>query len=84
MKDNSVGSIQYMKKLPLLTVALLLNLIPAQGADFDIKDSGEFSKIVAANAQVKKLAGDMKFLEGPLWVPRDGGICCSATFPKMN
>jgi gluconolactonase len=79
--NNSVSHILYMKKLSLLTLALLLNLIPAQGADFDIKNPGEFSKIVPSNAEVTKVAGGMKFLEGPIWVPRDGGYLLFSNIP---
>ena len=42
-------------------------------AEFDIRDEAEFGKVVAANAKVEKLAGDMGFLEGPVWNPADGG-----------
>ena len=37
-------------------------------------DAAEFSRIVPSDARVQKLAGDMKFLEGPLWMPAQGGF----------
>jgi gluconolactonase len=55
-------------------------LLPA--ADFDIRDEVEFRKIVAADAKVEKLAGDMGFLEGPVWTPSDGGYLVFSDIPN--
>src|SRR5687768_4782485 len=43
------------------------------GAEADIRNKAEFSKIVANDARLEKLAGGMKFTEGPVWLPEDGG-----------
>ena len=51
-------------------------------ADFDIRDEAEFNKVVAANAKVEKLAGDMGFLEGPVWNPADGGYLIFSDIPN--
>jgi gluconolactonase len=71
-----------MKNISLLLAALVLNLFAAQAADFNIKNAGEFAKVVSTNAELKKLAGEMKFLEGPIWVPRDGGYLLFSDIPK--
>ena len=56
---------------------------PAQDASrFDIKDAAEFAKCVdVASAKLEKLAGDMKFLEGPVWVPQGDGYLVFSDIP---
>ena len=51
-------------------------------AEFDIRDEAQFGKVVAASAKVEKLAGDMGFLEGPTWVPEDGGYLVFSDIPN--
>ena len=41
----------------------------------------EFSRCVDPAAVVRKLAGDLKFTEGPVWVPRDGGFLIFSDIP---
>jgi gluconolactonase len=41
----------------------------------------EFSRCVDPAAVVRKLAGDMKFTEGPVWVPLDGGHLIFSDIP---
>jgi|GEM_PF-241243 len=41
---------------------------PAEEPVFVIKNHEEFAAIVSAEARIKKLAGNMKFIEGPVWV----------------
>jgi gluconolactonase len=41
----------------------------------------DFSRCVDPTAVVRKLAGDMKFTEGPVWVPRDGGYLIFSDIP---
>jgi gluconolactonase len=48
--------------------------LPAATAD-------EFARCVDPAAEVRKLAGDMKFTEGPVWVPRDGGFLVFSDIP---
>ena len=43
--------------------------------------SDEFARCVDPAAKVRKLAGDMKFTEGPVWVPRDGGFLVFSDIP---
>jgi gluconolactonase len=48
-------------------VTSALCVVAAESERFVIKNEAEFRKCVAPDAQVQKLAGDMKFLEGPTW-----------------
>lgn len=45
----------------------------AAAADFDIRNAAEFRRIVPDGARVEKLAGGMRFVEGPVWVRSGGG-----------
>jgi gluconolactonase len=51
-----------------LTILLGLASIGGTAAQFEARDENEFNKIVSATAEVKKLAGDLGFLEGPVWI----------------
>jgi hypothetical protein len=42
--------------------------VAVHAADFDIRNEVEFRRIVPAGSALHKLAGDMQFLEGPVWV----------------
>lgn len=53
---------------------------PPEAAPFVIEDPREFARIVPAGSRVKKLAGDMQFVEGPVWVP-DGGYLLFSDIP---
>jgi len=68
------------------TWILLASLLPgslsfAAGAEFEIKNETEFKKCIPASAKVEKLAGDMKFLEGPTWVSSGGGYLVFSDIP---
>lgn len=65
-----------------LFIHLLLPFLLAQAGEFDIRDEKEFKKIVGADAKVEKLAGGMKFTEGPVWVPKDGGYLIFSDIPE--
>ncbi len=54
----------------LLTLAAVLLQAPA---DFEIVDQAAFQKLFPRGAAVRKLAGDMKFIEGPVWVAEPAG-----------
>jgi gluconolactonase len=41
----------------------------------------DFARCVDPATKVRKLAGDMKFTEGPVWVPRDGGYLVFSDIP---
>lgn len=58
-----------------LSLALLTIAFAADG-DFDVK-SPEFKKVLRPDSKVIKLAGDMKFTEGPVWVARGGYLLFS-------
>ena len=59
-----------MRPLFVLTLAAGL-LQPA--SDFEIVDQAAFQKLFAKDARVQKLAGDFKFVEGPVWIAGPGG-----------
>jgi gluconolactonase len=47
-------------------------------ADFEIVDQAEFKKLFAPGAKVERLATDMRFTEGPVWIGgRDGFLVFS-------
>ena len=46
-------------------------------ADVHIDDATEFARCVPTNAKVTKLAGDMGFLEGPVWIKTSGALVFS-------
>ena len=46
-----------------------------------VASADEFSLCVDPAATVRKLAGDLKFTEGPVWVPRDGGFLVFSDIP---
>ena len=63
---------------------LLLSAVTAlaiQAADLQPLDAGAFSKVVAHDATVRKLASGMKFTEGPAWTPAQGGWLVFSDIP---
>lgn len=74
-----------MKFMALLSFVLGVTAWRIQAADavvrFQIVDQAEFDKVVASQAEVKKLAGGMRFVEGPQWVPSDGGFLVFSDIP---
>jgi len=68
----------FLTSFTLLTGSCILLV----AADFDIRDEAAFGKVVAASAKVEKLAGDMGFLEGPVWNPADGGYLIFSDIPN--
>lgn len=52
------------------------------GSAFSEADTAaEFARCVAPDAELRKLATGMKFTEGPVWVPRDGGYLVFSDIP---
>lgn len=49
---------------------LLLTFVSAFAADFDIQDQVAFKKLFQKNAKVVRLATDLQFIEGPVWMPQ--------------
>ena len=56
--------------------------IPVLAVDFEIRDASEFRKLVPSGAKVDKLAGDMGFIEGPVWLTQDGGFLVFSDIPN--
>jgi gluconolactonase len=69
-----------------LIASVLFSFLPlfalgaADAPPFAIKDPAQFSKCVAPEARVQKLAGDMGFTEGPAWHP--GGFLVFSDIPN--
>lgn len=66
--------------LKIFCAAAVLGLFTVPGifaADFEIRQEAEFKKIVPAGSHLRKLAGGMKFIEGPVWVPAGGYLVFS-------
>jgi gluconolactonase len=68
-----------------LVVAPLLALwfaVPARADDFVVKDAEQFAKLIPKGAGLEKLAGGMKFTEGPVWAPGEhGGMLLFSDIP---
>ena len=65
--------------LMLTTVCLPL---PTGADDFVAADAEQFARLFPQGAKVEKLAGDMRFTEGPVWVARDGGFLVFSDIPS--
>lgn len=51
------------------------------GALAESDAAAEFARCVAPAAELRKLSSGMKFTEGPVWVPRDGGYLVFSDIP---
>ncbi len=69
-----------MKFAALLALALSFQA-GGFAADFDIRIPAEFSRVVSTNAELRKLAGGMKFVEGPVWVAKGDGHLIFSNIP---
>ena len=67
--------------LLLATFSLTAPAAALRAADFQITDAAEFARCVPAGAKVEKLAGDMNFIEGPVWI-KAGGYLVFSDIPK--
>jgi len=64
---------------PLLVLCLASQ---ARAQDVVVADAEEFKQLIPEGAKVEKLAGDMKFTEGPVWVPGErGGMLIFSDIP---
>ncbi len=70
-----------MRTLFVIAVAALAGLLPARCQYFVIHDTKEFDFIVDQSSRITQLATGMKFVEGPVWVPRDGGFLLFSDIP---
>jgi gluconolactonase len=80
-------------KTILTLLSLLAGAMIVSGANFDIRDEAEFRKIISVSAPVdasvdgvapmllKKLAGNLNFIEGPIWIPVDEGHLIFSDIP---
>lgn len=50
-----------------------------QAADFDIRDEKEFGAIVKPGSKIEKLSGGFRFVEGPVWIGKNGACSFAAT-----
>ncbi len=66
-----------------LTCFLLLSrpIIAFDKADFEVRNEVEFSKIVPPASKLNKLAGGMKFTEGPVWIATGNGYLIFTDIP---
>src|SRR5688500_13696822 len=65
------------------TIVLLL-VIASAAATVHAEDDERFKQLIAPDAKVEKLAGGMKFTEGPVWTPLssdDGGYLVFSDIP---
>ncbi len=67
------------RSISLLCIMATFARLPA--AEVEIGDAAEFKRIVALDAKLTKLAGDMKFTEGPVWLAQDGGYLVFSDIP---
>jgi gluconolactonase len=70
-----------MKTCLITALATLVPALLAAAADFDVRDEVEFKKIVPPDAKLEKLATDLKFTEGPVWLAQDGGHLVFSDIP---
>lgn len=64
-----------------MAIVLVASTAGVCAGEFEVADQAAFDEIVAKDAKVEKLAGEMKFLEGPVWVPADGGYLLFSDIP---
>jgi gluconolactonase len=65
----------------LLAFAFFSQMGLLSAAECDIRDAVEFGKLVAPDAKLERLATDMQFTEGPVWVAADGGFLVFSDIP---
>jgi gluconolactonase len=71
-----------MKHHHLLPAAALLAAVTLPASEFHIDQAAEFARLVPTGAKVAKLAGDMGFIEGPVWLKADGGFLVFSDIPN--
>jgi gluconolactonase len=70
-----------MKTFPCLSALLLATSVSLPAANFQIDHAAEFAKCVSADAKLEKLAGDLGFIEGPVWI-KSGGYLVFSDIPN--
>ena len=66
-------------RLSLFLALVVPTLVHA--AEFDVRDPEGFARCVDPTAKVRQLATGLKFTEGPVWVPHDGGYLVFSDIP---
>ena len=67
---------------PVLALAVLLALaFRVVPAELYVQDADGFRAVVEPEAKLVRLATDMQFTEGPVWVPQDGGFLVFSDIP---
>jgi gluconolactonase len=66
----------------VLTLSSVVGVVMAFAQEQRKTVSDEWSKIVPPDAKVEKLAGSMKFTEGPVWSSADGGFLVFSDIPS--
>jgi gluconolactonase len=69
-----------MKSITILLLAALTGGA-SLAASLDARDPSEFAKIAVPSAALEKLASGMRFVEGPVWIDRDGGYLVFSDIP---
>lgn len=69
-----------IKTFPILILLSISSFITIC-AEFDIRDDAAFRKLIPPDAKLEKLAGGMRFTEGPVWVNADGGFLIFSDIP---
>ncbi len=70
-----------MNSTMLNTLILSAFAMTLSASEFDIRMEAEFKEIVPANAKVEKLAGGFRFIEGPVWIEKEGGYLVFSDIP---
>jgi gluconolactonase len=65
----------------LNALAFFASLGLASAVDFDVRNAAEFNKIVPPDAKLTKLAGGLRFTEGPVWRAEAGGYLVLSDIP---
>ncbi len=76
---------QLPPRFPLLAVLAAFATTSAPHTlanEFEVRNAAEFAKCVSATATLERLGTDMKFLEGPQWVPANGGFLIFSDIPS--
>ena len=70
-----------MSPFHIVLPCLLATSAAFAAGNFDVRDADAFARCVDTNAVLQKVATGLKFTEGPVWVPRDGGYLVFSDIP---
>ena len=65
-----------------IAVFIAISTSATNAADFDIRNAKEFAKCVSSNVVLERLGTEMKFTEGPQWIPSNGGFLVFSDIPS--